>query len=67
MSSYTRPRRAAVSSRLSRTYTVKVGDDGMRADQDAKMVAVHASENDAALATELTLDDFGGRSDALGG
>ena len=34
---------------------------------DAENVALQSSEKGAAVATELTLDDFGGRSDALGG
>jgi hypothetical protein len=34
---------------------------------DAENVAVQSSERDAAVASALTLDDFGGRSDALGG
>jgi hypothetical protein len=34
---------------------------------DAKNVGLHSSEKGAVVATALTLDDFGGRSDALGG
>ncbi len=34
---------------------------------DAENVALQASEKGAAVASALTLDDFGGRSDALGG
>jgi hypothetical protein len=30
-------------------------------------VVMDSSENDATTSIELTLDDFGGRSDALGG
>lgn len=38
-----------------------------RADHDANGVAIRSSEKGAAVATALTLDDFGGRSNALGG
>jgi hypothetical protein len=65
MSTYTSRRRAPESSRLS--YIIKSAADEVRADHDAKKVAVHSSHDDAAPASELTLDDFGGRSDALGG
>ena len=34
---------------------------------DAESVALQSSERSATLGTALTLDDFGGRSDALGG
>jgi hypothetical protein len=34
---------------------------------DAENVARQSSEKGTAVATALTLDDFGGRSDALGG
>jgi hypothetical protein len=39
----------------------------VRADHAAKKVAAPRSAKDTALAAGLTLDDFGGRSDALGG
>jgi hypothetical protein len=65
MSSYTR--RISVSDLSRFRYTVKSADDELRADCDAKREAVHSSEKDTDLAAELTLDDFGGRSDALGG
>jgi hypothetical protein len=38
-----------------------------KADLDARKVAVHSSEKVTDIAGGLTLDDFGGRSDALGG
>jgi hypothetical protein len=34
---------------------------------DAENVGLQSSEKGAVIATALTLDDFGGRSDALGG
>ena len=34
---------------------------------DAEIVALQSSDKGAAVGTALTLDDFGGRSDALGG
>jgi hypothetical protein len=43
-----------------------VGDE-VKADSAANKVAVHSSEKDTDFAKGLTLDDFGGRSDALGG
>jgi hypothetical protein len=65
MSSYPRWRRASQSSKLS--YTIKSSHDEVKTDYDTKKVAVHSSADDAAISNELTLDDFGGRSDALGG
>ena len=64
MSSYTRRSRTSDLSRFS--YTVKSADDDVRTDHDAKKVDVRSSEKDTAVATGLTLDDFGARSDALG-
>jgi hypothetical protein len=46
---------------------VKWVDDQHRTDHDAKKLAVQPSKKDSARARALTLDDFGGRSDALGG
>ncbi len=46
---------------------IKSAGDEVRADSVAKKVAVPTSENDTDTARGLTLDDFGGRSDALGG
>jgi hypothetical protein len=48
-------------------YTVKWADHEGRTDNDVKKVAVQSSEKDTTLTSELTLEDFGGRSDALGG
>jgi len=39
----------------------------LKADSGAKTVAAHKSAKVADMARGLTLDDFGGRSDALGG
>jgi hypothetical protein len=41
--------------------------DKLKADSDGKKVSVRSSEKQVEIASELTLDDFGGRSDALGG
>jgi hypothetical protein len=65
MSSYTRWSRASDLSRFG--YTVKWVDHEGRTDHDVKKVAVQSSEKDTTLTSELTLEDFGGRSDALGG
>ena len=46
---------------------IKSAGDEVQADSAAKKVAVPSSENDTDTARGLTLDDFGGRSDALGG
>jgi len=46
---------------------IKSAGDEVKADSAAKKVAVPSSENDTDTARGLTLDDFGGRSDALGG
>ena len=46
---------------------IKSAGDEVKADSAAKKVAVPSSENDPDTARGLTLDDFGGRSDALGG
>jgi hypothetical protein len=46
---------------------IKSAGDEVKADSAAMKVAVASSENDTDTARGLTLDDFGGRSDALGG
>jgi hypothetical protein len=46
---------------------LKPSDATVKAARSTKGVAEHATENDDASSTALTLDDFGGRSDALGG
>lgn len=65
MSFYTRRIRSSDMSRLR--YTIKSAGDEVNASYDAKKLAGDSSEQDAATAAGLTLDDFGGRSDALGG
>jgi hypothetical protein len=46
---------------------IKSASDEVKADFDARKVDVHPSEKVTVIADGLTLDDFGGRSDALGG
>ncbi len=65
MPSYTYRRRASELSRLS--HPIKPPADGVRSDSKSRKTSVHALEVDAAMSTKPTLDDFGGRSDALGG
>ena len=65
MSSYPRWNRAWELNTLR--YPIKSADDETKADNDTKLVAVHSSRDEAAIGAGLTLDDFGGRSDALGG
>jgi hypothetical protein len=65
MSSYTRRTKASDGSRFRNT--VNWANDAHRTDHDVKKLAVQPSDNDSVRARGLTLDDFGGRSDALGG
>ena len=65
MSLYTRRTRASHLNR--RSYAVNSADDEGKTDYNAKKAAEDSSENDSVDAAGLTLDDFGGRSDALGG
>jgi hypothetical protein len=65
MSSYTRRSKGSDLSRFRNS--VKSAADELRTDHDAKNAALQSSEKDSAFASGLTLDDFGGRSDALGG
>jgi hypothetical protein len=65
MSSYTYLRSPSEFSRLS--HPNKLPADGVRSDSKSRKTAIQASEVDAAMTTKPTLDDFGGRSDALGG
>jgi hypothetical protein len=65
MTSYTYRKKASELIRLdnraeSSTYAV-------RSASESRKTFVHASEVDAPISTRPTLDDFGGRSDALGG
>jgi hypothetical protein len=65
MPSYTYRRRASELSGLS--HPIESPADGVRSDSKSRKTAVHAPEVDASISTKPTLDDFGGRSDALGG
>jgi hypothetical protein len=65
MPSYTHRKRDFELSRLS--YPMKAPDDGAGSGAESRKTAVRASEVDAVISIEPTLDDFGGRSDALGG
>jgi hypothetical protein len=65
MISYTSLQNASEFSRLS--HPNKSPADGVRSDSKSRKTAMQASEVDAAMTTKPTLDDFGGRSDALGG
>lgn len=50
-------------------YAMKSSDDQARADPDPKKLSARSPNEDStiSMSSELTLDDFGGRSDALGG
>jgi hypothetical protein len=65
MSSYMNTIRILELRSLSRG--VKPGNDAMKAGAGTKGVVVKPMENDDEASAVLTLDDFGGRSDALGG
>jgi hypothetical protein len=60
-------RRSGASGMSRMGYVFKSALDEVKADPDAKKVAVKSSVKNTPRATSLTLDDFGGRSDALGG
>jgi hypothetical protein len=65
MPSYTHRGTTSESSRLGspvKSPTKEVGSDS-----EPRKTAVQMSEVNAAFSTEPTLEDFGGRSDALGG
>ena len=63
----TRIRRADVSDSRRLESGIKLASDEVKAGSDARTVAVPSSERDKDIARGTTLDDFGGRSDALGG
>jgi hypothetical protein len=63
----TRTRRADVSDLRRLGSGIKLASDEVKAGSDARTVAVPSSERDKDIGRGLTLDDFGGRSDALGG
>jgi hypothetical protein len=56
----------AVSDLRNASYAVKSASDEVEADNATK-AALPSSENGGTVAPALTLDDFGGKSDALGG
>jgi hypothetical protein len=64
MSSHRRRNKALNASRVGRTVA---SADHRKSNRDAKKEAARASEKVIARARSLTLDDFGGRSDAPGG
>jgi hypothetical protein len=65
MPSYTRRRKASESSQLR--PPIQSPAEGVGSDAESLKTAGPASQPGAALVTEPTLEDFGGRSDALGG
>ena len=65
MTSYTYRQSASEISGLS--HQIKSPADRVRSDSRSRKTAMQASEVDVAMSTKPTLDDFGGRSDALGG
>ena len=65
MSKYTPRADVSESKRLG--SGIKLASDEVKAGSDARPVVVPSSERDKDIARGLTLDDFGGRSDALGG
>jgi hypothetical protein len=65
MSSYAT--RGTASELRRRSFKFQSSDDEAAPDSDRRRVAMHASEKDLAHSDAPTLDDFGGRSDALGG
>ena len=63
----TRTRRADGSDLRRLGSGIKSTSDEVKAGSDVRTVAVPSSERDKDIGRGLTLDDFGGRSDALGG
>jgi hypothetical protein len=51
----------------SLTSYIKTARDELNAGSDAKKLVLRSSEKLPRIASGITLDDFGGRSDALGG
>jgi hypothetical protein len=64
MSSHRRRNKASRASRIGNTVT---SAERRKSKRDAMKAAALRSEKVIARARALTLDDFGGRSDALGG
>ena len=56
-----------VWERRSLTSASRTAGDAVKPESNPKRVAAHASEDSDTAVAILTLDDFGGRSDALGG
>ena len=46
---------------------IKPSHDKDKFEKNMNNVTTNSSDNNSAISDELTLDDFGGRSDALGG
>ena len=65
MRTYTRPDSVLPLRRLR--SVIQTTRDEIKAESDSKKVALRASDRLTHIASWLTLDDFGGRSDALGG
>jgi hypothetical protein len=65
MSSHKHLMTARESNKLN--LTIRSADTKDSAGNDKKKIPMRSGKRRAAAAIELTLDDFGGRSDALGG
>jgi hypothetical protein len=65
MHTYIRPDSASYLKRPS--SSTKTGGDKVRSASEPEKVVCRATEELTDIASWLTLDDFGGRSDALGG
>jgi hypothetical protein len=65
MTPYMREKRAPKLSRFGKT--IKSVDEKVTNDNNKKEGVARDSENETVASVDLTLDDFGGRSDALGG
>ena len=63
----TSPPRQRASRPRRRGQLIKSPSANERSAVEARMVAIHTTEEAAGTAEWPTLDDFGGRSDALGG
>jgi hypothetical protein len=61
------PNTNRVSERRSLVSASKTAGDALKVDGNTKRVPLSAGEDNDASVAVLTLDDFGGRSDALGG
>ena len=57
---------SALDLRRLSSFIRSEGDE-VKADSDPKKLAVRSTEKLSDIASGCTLDDFGGRSDALGG